>query len=114
MQPRVLAMTRLHATLFLLLVMQGTPAMADHPTSLDHLLRQAEDAHRQDAQIRKEREQRFLQATENRKALLEELRVKVAAQRDRGQQLRQQHAASEKELQTLQAELDARSGTLGE
>jgi len=107
-------MTRLKATLFLLLVMHGTLATADHPTSLDHLLRQAEDAHRQDAQIRKEREQRFLLANQDQKALLEELRKQVAAQRDRGQQLRQQHAASEKELQTLQAELDARSGNLGE
>ena len=107
-------MIRLKIVLLLLLAFPGTSAIADHPTSLDHLLRQVEEAHRQDARIRKEREQRFLSANENQKALLEELRNQVAAQRDREQQLRQQHADNEKSLQILQAELSARSGNLGE
>jgi len=107
-------MNRLIAGLFLLLATHGMPALADHPSSLDHLLRQVEDAHRQDAQVRKEREQRFLSAHDNQQALLKELRARVATQRDRGQQLRQQHADNEEALQTLQAELNARSGNLGE
>jgi biopolymer transport protein ExbB len=107
-------MNRLIPALLLLLASHGTPALADHPTSLDHLLRQVEDAHRQDAKIRKEREQRFLSAHENQKALLKELRARVAAQRERGQQLRRQHADNEQALQTLQAELNTRSGNLGE
>ena len=69
---------------------------------------------KQDALIRREREQRFLSANENQKALLQELRVRVAAQRERGEQLRQQHADNEQALQTLQAELHSRSGNLGE
>jgi len=107
-------MNRLNVTLFLLLVIHCTPTFADHPSSLDHLLRQVEDAHRQDAQIRNEREQRFLSANKNQKELLEELRSQVAVQRDRGQQLRQQHDDNEKSLQTLQTDLNARSGNLGE
>ena len=109
-----MAMNRLTVTLFLLLTIHGTLVSADHPTSLDHLLRQVEEAHRQDARIRKEREQRFLQAQQDQQTLLEELRGQVAAQRDRGQQLRQQHTANETALQTLQTELNARSGNLGE
>jgi biopolymer transport protein ExbB len=109
---RVTMMNRIAGVL--LLLMQGGFAMADHPSSLDYLLRQVEDAHQEDARVRQAREQRFLSANENRKVMLEELRAKVAAQRKRGQQLREQHAANEKSLQTLQAELSARSGNLGE
>ena len=107
-------MNRLPVALLLLLALHGTLARAEHPSSLDHLLRQVEDAHQQDARIRKEREQRFLSANEDQKALLQELRARVAAQRDRGQQLRQQHADNEQALQALQAELNTRSGNLGE
>ena len=60
MQPLVIVMIRLKIVLLLLLAFPGTSAIADHPTSLDHLLRQVEEAHKQDARIRKEREQRFL------------------------------------------------------
>jgi len=109
-----MAMNRLKIALYLLLAVFSTLASAGHPSSLDHLLRQVEDAHKEDARIRREREQRFLSANENQKALLQELRVRVAAQRERGEQLRQQHADNEQALQELQEELNARSGNLGE
>ncbi len=109
-----MAMNRLKTGLFLLLAVCSTLASADHPSSLDHLLRQVEVAHKQDARIRKEREQRFLAENADQKALLAELRARVAAERDRGEQLRQQHADNEETLQTLQAELNTRSGNLGE
>mgnify|MGYP001815553984 CR=1 FL=1 len=107
-------MNRLRTGLFLLLAIYGALVCAEHPSSLDHLLRQVEDAHQQDARIRKEREQRFLSENANQKTLLQELRARVDAQRDRGEQLRQQHADNEQALQTLQAELNTRSGNLGE
>ena len=107
-------MNRLSIVLSLLLLLPAGFAMADHPSSLDYLLRQVEDAHQEDARVRKEREQRFLSANEQQKALLKELRGQVVAQRERGLQLREQHAGNEKTLQTLQAELGARSGNLGE
>ena len=112
--PPVTAMNRLRTGLFLLLAIYGALVCAEHPSSLDHLLRQVEDAHQQDARIRKEREQRFLSENANQKTLLQELRARVDAQRDRGEQLRQQHADNEQALQTLQAELNTRSGNLGE
>ncbi|MGB5717053.1 MAG: MotA/TolQ/ExbB proton channel family protein [Gammaproteobacteria bacterium] len=107
-------MNSLKITLFLLLAIYGALASAEHPSSLDHLLRQVEDAHKEDARIRKEREQRFLAVNADQKTLLQALRVRVAAQRERGEQLRQQHADNEQALQTLQAALNARSGNLGE
>lgn len=107
-------MNSLKITLFFLLAVHGAFATADHATNLDHLLRQVEDAHKQDARVRKEREQRFLSANKDQKILLEELRGQVETQRERGQALRQQHADNEKKLQKLQAELTARSGNLGE
>lgn len=109
-----MAMNSLKITLFLLLAIYGALASAEHPSSLDHLLRQVEDAHKEDARIRKEREQRFLAVNADQKTLLQALRVRVAAQRERGEQLRQQHADNEQALQTLQAALNARSGNLGE
>jgi len=87
---------------------------ADHPTDLDHLLRQVKQAHVREAAIRKEREQRFLAENADRKALLEELRGRVEQQRERGQTLKAKFEANEKALQTLQAKLDARVGNLGE
>jgi biopolymer transport protein ExbB len=93
-----------------------TPSLvfADHPTDLDHLLLQVKQAHVREATIRKEREQRFLADKADRKALLDELRIRVEQQRKRGQELKTQFETNEKALQTLQAELDARVGNLGE
>ena len=87
---------------------------ADHPTDLDHLLLQVKQANVREAAIRKEREQRFLAENADRKALLEELRGRVEQQRQRGQTLKAKFEANEKALQSLQTELDARVGNLGE
>jgi biopolymer transport protein ExbB len=99
----------------MLLCLVATPAvLADHPTDLDHLLLQVKQAHVREAAIREAREQRFLAENADRKALLEEIRSRVAQQRKRGKELKAAFETNEKSLQQLQTELDARTGNLGE
>ncbi len=98
----------------LLCLFSSAQVFADHPTDLDHLLLQVKQAHVREAATRKEREQRFLAENADRKALVEELRGRVEQQRERGQTFKAKFEANEKALQTLQAELDARVGNLGE
>ena len=43
-----------------LLISTCLPALADHPTDLDHLLRQVKQAHERESSVRHEREKRFL------------------------------------------------------
>ncbi len=89
-------------------------AQADHPTHLDKLLSQVQDAQQRDAAIRREREQTFLAAHADQKLLLEELRNKLATERQRGNSLKQSFAANETELTGIETELKQRTGDLGE
>lgn len=97
-----------------LAVVSGKPAVADHPTDLDHLLRQVKQAHSQEAQVRRERERRFLTEHADRQALLAAVSQSVQRQRERGEQLKKRFEENEQALQTLQQELTAKSGNLGE
>ena len=90
------------------------PVCADHPTDLDHLLRQVREANSREAVVRKEREQRFLEEQADREQLLAEMREAVRQERARGDTLKQRFESSEAELQTLETELALRSGSLGE
>jgi biopolymer transport protein ExbB len=103
-----------HLLAGLLCLLTPPQVFAEHPTDLDHLLLQVKQAHVREATIRREREQRFLAENADRKALLDELRGRVEQQRKRGQKLKTQFESNEESLQTLQAELDARVGNLGE
>lgn len=100
--------------LFLVCMMvAGSPA-ADHPTDLDHLLRQVREANGRDAAVRAEREKRFLDEKADRQKLLANLRGTVEAERVRGDSLRQQFDTNEQELKQLEADLQARVGNFGE
>jgi biopolymer transport protein ExbB len=88
--------------------------MADHPTHLDRLLRQVQEAQQHDAKIRREREQTFLAAHANQQALLEELRGKLQAERARGKGLKETFTTNEAELSQLETDLQQRTGDLGE
>lgn len=98
----------------LLLLCTQPPAFADHPTSLDHLLRQVQEASRREAGVRRERERQFLAEKADRKAALEDMRRRVEQQRKRGAELKLQFDRNEKELQQLQEALERRAGNLGE
>ena len=97
-----------------LLIVSAMPALADHPTSLDHLLRQVKQASDREQAVRREREKQFLSEKADRQAMLDHVRQQVEQQRSRGEQLKQQFADNETALQNLQKELAAKTGNLGE
>jgi len=99
---------------WLLVALTCPVAYADHPTDLDHLLRQVQQAHEREAAVRREREQRFLTEHADREALLNELQSRVEQQRTRSGQLKARFEDNEQALQTLQAELATKTGNLGE
>ncbi|MCW9025651.1 MAG: MotA/TolQ/ExbB proton channel family protein [Gammaproteobacteria bacterium] len=87
---------------------------ADHPTHLDHLLRQVEDSQQRDAKVRQQREQTFLSARANQKQLLEKVRAQLKQERQRSKQLKKTFEANEVQLTELEAELKERTGEFGE
>ncbi len=89
-------------------------ALAEHPTHLDRLLRQVQEAQQRDAAVRKQREQTFLAAHGEQKRLLEELRAKLGQERQRGNTLKESFQTNETELAALEGELAQRTGDLGE
>jgi biopolymer transport protein ExbB len=89
-------------------------APAEHPTHLDRLLRQVQEAQQRDAAVRKQREQTFLAEHADQKRLLEELRARVDQERQRGLELKESFHNNETELATLESELEQRTGDLGE
>lgn len=89
-------------------------SQAEHPTHLDRLLRQVQDAQQHDAAIRREREQTFLAANADQKRLLETLRGKLEQERQRGKTFKESFQGNEAELATLESELNQRTGDLGE
>jgi biopolymer transport protein ExbB len=107
-------MKTLRLLLAVLSVFTALPAGADHPTDLDHLLRQVREASSREAAVRKEREQRFLAGQADREKLLGEMREAVSRERARGESLKQRFESSEAELQALEADLALRTGNLGE
>ena len=54
-----------------LLIFGGLPALADHPTDLDHLLRQVKQASDRESSVRREREKQFLSEKTDRQAMLD-------------------------------------------
>ncbi len=103
---------------FILVLLAGlfwsSLALAEHPTHLDQLLRQVQDAQQRDAKIRLERESTFLAAHADQKALLEALRQKLKTEQERGQTLKASFSTNEEELALLETELKQRTGDLGE
>lgn len=107
-------MTTMRLLAVWLVALGALPALADHPTDLDHLLLQVRKAHSREAEVRQEREQRFLAEQADREQLLAEMREAVERERARGTSLKQRFENNEAELQTLGSELESRSGNLGE
>ena len=103
---------------FILVLLTGlfwsSLALAEHPTHLDQLLRQVQDAQQRDAKIRRERESTFLAAHADQKTLLEALRQKLKTEQERGQALKASFSTNEEELALLETELKQRTGDLGE
>jgi len=89
-------------------------AGAAAPGNLDELLEQTRTARQREAQTNQEREARFLAERNKQAALLTDARNELAVQQRRGATLSAAYDANEKKLADLQAQLDAKSGNLGE
>lgn len=104
--PRLLAFT-----LVVLWPLAGTAATANH---LDQLLEQIQQTQKQEAAVRKQREQHFLAARSEQKRLLEEVKAKLAAEKALSERLRTAFDNNEQALAELEAELKRQTGDLGE
>lgn len=81
---------------------------------LDQLLQRVEQTGRVEAQLRREREDRFRQARDQQETLLSELRKKLAAESERGEQLKARFADNEANLKVMAQALQDKTGDLGE
>jgi len=98
----------------LLLLLPAFPASAHHPTSLDYLLQQVQEANARDSRIRAEREAAFLADNRAQKEKLRNLRDKLKQEKARSERLKQQFSNNEQALQELDNELKEHVGILGE
>jgi biopolymer transport protein ExbB len=89
-------------------------AAAQTVASLDALLQQTRDARSKEQAENREREQRFVQSRDRQAELLEQARQRRDGARARSQALSAQFDGNELRLAELQAQLDAKAGTLGE
>lgn len=97
-------------------VTAGMPSgfAAAAPASLDELLEQTLTAREKEAAINAEREAKFKKELDQQATLLAEAKARLAAEQKRGAGLTASFDANEKSITDLSAELDARSGNLGE
>ncbi|MCI0400679.1 MAG: MotA/TolQ/ExbB proton channel family protein [Gammaproteobacteria bacterium] len=100
--------------LFILLVLAGTAAPADVPNTLDELLEQTRKQRTVEREESAAREQRFIEAKEQQRALLEEAKAALAGEEVRGEQLRKAYEEKEQAIEAQEALLTERAGSLGE
>jgi len=102
------------ALLLLVAISWPTWLCAAPANHLDQLLLQVQKAQQQETATRREREQRFLAEHADQKKLLAELKLQLAAERKRSEQLRTSFDVNEKQLSELESELKRQTGDLGE
>jgi len=88
------------------------PAMSAQ--SLDTLLKQVKQAKAEEARLNKQREAEFLKNKKKQEQLLAAAREKLAAEKARGESLKQQFDDNEKKLAEAEETLERRQGNLGE
>jgi len=107
------AMSRSAAALLLMVAALPT-AYAAAPGNLDELLEQTRTLREREAQINKEREAKFLADRNKQAELLAQAKAELSELQRRQVALSSSFDSNEKKLTELQAQLDARAGTLGE
>ncbi|WP_420426455.1 MotA/TolQ/ExbB proton channel family protein [Algiphilus sp.] len=88
------------------------PAPA-HAQDMESLLQQIRESGREQQRINREREQRFLQQRNERKALLEEARRERNAARARAERVREEFEAGQARINALKEKLNEASADLG-
>lgn len=106
------AMSRTAALLLAFAVV--APVVQAAPGNLDELLEQTRTLRDREAQINKEREAKFLAERNKQAELLAQAKAELNELQRRQASLSNAFDANEKKLTDLQAQLDARAGTLGE
>ena len=107
------AMSR-SAAVLLALAIAAPVAHAAAPGNLDELLEQTRTLREREAAANKEREAKFLAERNKQAELLNQAKAELNELQNRQKALSSSFDANEKKLTDLQAQLDARSGTLGE
>ncbi len=82
--------------------------------SLDSLLKQVKQAKAEEARMNKQREAEFLKDKARQAELLAAARAKLAAEKARGEKLKQQFDENEQKLAEAEETLERRQGNLGE
>ncbi len=100
--------------LILSVCINGTIAAETLPATLDDLLEQVRNAHTLENMENEKREERFKQARDKQKQLLEEAQSRLAAEEKRGETLRNNYDANELGINERSALLKQRMGSLGE
>ena len=82
--------------------------------SLDSLLKQVKQARAEEARMNKQREAEFLKDKNRQAQLLANAKAKLAAEKARGEKLKQQFDENEQKLAEAEETLERRQGNLGE
>lgn len=107
-------MNRWMQTLLALLLALPAAAGAAPVGDLDALLEEVRQDRQKEAQLNREREQRFLSEKAERERMLEAARTRLEAAEARGDELKGRFEANEEALGELEATLKKRSGVLSE
>ncbi len=87
---------------------------AEPARDLNELLKQVRQSQAEEARLNKEREALFMQDRARQKQLLEDARARLAAEQQRGEELKQAFDENEQALTELEETLQRRLGNLGE
>ncbi|WP_456448926.1 MotA/TolQ/ExbB proton channel family protein [Thiolapillus sp.] len=101
-------------SIFLILTAVFVAFSSAQATDLDTLLKQVKQAKAQEARLNKQREAEFLKNKAKQAELLAAARAKLAAEKARGEKLKQQFDENEQKLAEAEETLERRQGNLGE
>ncbi len=103
--------TGIYRVILLLMFALAGGVQAD---SLDALLKQVKQSKAEEARLNKQREAEFLADKKQQAKLLAAAKAKLAAEKARGEKLKQQFDANEQKLAEAEETLERRQGNLGE
>ncbi len=107
-------MKKLSTSLILMLTALFMAGASVQAADLDGLLKQVKQAKAQEARLNKQREAEFLRNKARQAELLAAAKAKLAAEKARGERLKQQFDENEKKLAEAEETLERRQGNLGE
>ncbi|WP_457676405.1 MotA/TolQ/ExbB proton channel family protein [Thiolapillus sp.] len=107
-------MKKLSVSLILVLAALFAATTSVQAADLDALLKQVKQAKAEEARLNRQREAEFLKDKNKQAQLLAAAKAKLAAEKARGEQLKQQFDENEQKLAEAEETLERRQGNLGE